>query len=302
MRWTTLRRESQIVSEFTNNFHTLCTKLGIKEYEWHLVLNYREALHRYIQIEMDFLNISSLEVAYRYVVKIKQKFRHQIKQEFVYVHPQQPKYYKYNPNKHPPENPYKLQVKKGNENMKDTGKWCDFHKRPWHNTNELRSKQSLVSKIKEKESNPNSENNGRRQIIETDPTATVATAKIQPEEPTDPEEGEHLFHSQMWVKGTPLHFIIDSKSQKDLISVKGVKQLGLSITPHTQPYNIGWLRHGRDLCVSQQCQLSYGINPSRMRYYVMLPRWMFVMFFWASHICGSPMLFMSLDPVMSLLL
>jgi hypothetical protein len=35
------------------------------------------------------------------------------------------------------------------------------------------------------------------------------TATIQPEEPTDPEEGEHLFHSQMWVKGTPLHFIID---------------------------------------------------------------------------------------------
>jgi hypothetical protein len=31
-------------------------------------------------------------------------------------------------------------------------------------------------------------------------------------EPTDPEEGEHLFHSQMWVKGTPLHFIVDSGS------------------------------------------------------------------------------------------
>jgi hypothetical protein len=67
---------------------------------------------------------------------------------------------------------------------------------------------------------------------------------IQPEEPTDPEEGEHLFHSQMWVKGTPLHFIVDSRSQKNLISVEVIKQLGLSTTPHPQPYNIGWLRQG----------------------------------------------------------
>jgi hypothetical protein len=30
---------------------------------------------------------------------------------------------------------------------------------------------------------------------------------------------------------------------------------------HPQPYNIGWLRQGRDLRVSQQCRLSYGIQP-----------------------------------------
>jgi hypothetical protein len=83
MRWTTLWQEkSQTVSEFTNTFHTLRTKLGIKDSERHLVLKYRGALHRYIQTEMDFLNISSLGVAYRYVVKIEQKFRHQNKWEF----------------------------------------------------------------------------------------------------------------------------------------------------------------------------------------------------------------------------
>jgi hypothetical protein len=42
-------------------------------------------------------------------------------------------------------------------------------------------------------------------------------------EPTYPEEGERLFHSHMWVKGTPLHFIVDSGSQKNLISVEVVK-------------------------------------------------------------------------------
>jgi hypothetical protein len=65
----------------------------------------------------------------------------------------------------------------------------------------------------------------------------------------------------MWVKGTPLNFIVDSRSQKNLISVKVVKRLGLSTTPHPQPYDIGWLPQGRDLCVSQQCRLSYDIHP-----------------------------------------
>jgi hypothetical protein len=55
---------------------------------------------------------------------------------------------------------------------------------------------------------------------------------IQPEEPKNPEEGENLFHSQMWLKGTPLHFIVYRGSLKNLISTEVVKQLGLSKTPH----------------------------------------------------------------------
>jgi hypothetical protein len=71
-----------------------------------------------------------------------------------------------------------------------------------------------VVEIKEKELNPysesDSENSDRRHIIDVDPTAIFATTTIQPEEPTDLEEGECLFHSQMWLKGTPLLFIVDS--------------------------------------------------------------------------------------------
>jgi hypothetical protein len=56
-----------------------------------------------------------------------------------------------------------------------------------------------VVEIKDKKPNPDSEsdseNNGKRQIIDADPTTIVVTATIQPEEPTDPEEGECLFHS-----------------------------------------------------------------------------------------------------------
>jgi hypothetical protein len=51
-----------------------------------------------------------------------------------------------------------------------------------------------VAEIKEKEPNPDSEsdseNTGKRQIIDANPTVIVVTAAIQLEEPIDPEEGE----------------------------------------------------------------------------------------------------------------
>jgi hypothetical protein len=100
-----------------------------------------------------------------------------------------------------------------------------------------------------------------RWIIGMEPNATVATTKLRPGEPDEPEEGEHLFHSHMWVKGTPLHFIIDRGSQKSIISTEVIKWLALLTMPHPQPYTIGWLRQRSDLCVSQQCRLLYGIKP-----------------------------------------
>jgi hypothetical protein len=218
MRWTTLRQErGQVVPEFTNTFHALSIKLGIKDSKRHLVLKYHGVLHGYIQTEMDFLDISSLGVAYRYVVKIEQKFKHQNKGDFRFLNLQQPNYDKDNPNKQSPENQFKTQEKKGHgKTKKNTGKWCDFHKIPWNNTDECHSKKSLVSEIKDKELEPDSEsdskNAGKGHIIDTDPIVIVTTTTIQPKEPIDPEEGEHLFHSQMWVKGTPLHFIVDSRS------------------------------------------------------------------------------------------
>ena len=86
-------------------------------------------------------------------------------------------------------------------------------------------------------------NKGKR-IIDAKLNAIVTTAQIQLVEPEDSEEGEHLFHSQMWVKGTPLHFIVDNGSPKNLILAEVVKRLKLTTMPHPQPYNIGWLSQG----------------------------------------------------------
>jgi hypothetical protein len=105
MRWTTLRKEKrQIMLEFTNNFHTLCTKLGMKDSEFDLVLKYHGALHKYIQTEMDFLNISSLGASYRYVVKIEHKFRHQNKWELGPTNIEKPKHSKDDPKQQHLEN------------------------------------------------------------------------------------------------------------------------------------------------------------------------------------------------------
>jgi len=83
MRWTMLHQKwDQRVSEFKTTFHTLHTKLVIKDSKWHLVMKYHGDLHRYMQTEMDFLKISSLGFSYRYVIKIEKNFRHQNKCEF----------------------------------------------------------------------------------------------------------------------------------------------------------------------------------------------------------------------------
>ena len=97
------------------------------------------------------------------------------------------------------------------------------------------------------ESEPDKGNHIGKKIFDAETDATIATTKIQKEEPEYPEEEEHLFHSQMWVNDSPLWFIVKNGSQKNLISVYVVKWLGLSTTVHPQPYTIEWLQQGRDL-------------------------------------------------------
>ena len=73
IQWTTLRQQKdQDVHKLTNLFHTLRTKLGIKDSERHLVLKYCGYLHKHIQEEMEFLDITSLGMTYCYAAKIEQ--------------------------------------------------------------------------------------------------------------------------------------------------------------------------------------------------------------------------------------
>ena len=65
-------------------------------------------------------------------------------------------------------------------------------------------KDSELDAYSKTESEPEKGNDRGKKIIDAEPNATVATTKIQKEEPEDSEEEEHLIHSQMWVKGSPL--------------------------------------------------------------------------------------------------
>jgi hypothetical protein len=114
---------------------------------------------------MQFLDISSLGATYRYSFKIEQKLK-QKTQKFGLGNPSQK-----NPGKgsfHPQnkgerkyeqyqENQSNQQANKDTKKKKkDTEKWCDFHKIPWHNTNEFRSKKYLVAEVKNSESDAGS--------------------------------------------------------------------------------------------------------------------------------------------------
>ena len=64
----------------------------------------------------------------------------------------------------------------------------------------------------------------------------------------------------MWMKGSLLKFLVDSESQKNLVSAEFVKRLSLLTIAHPQPYTIGWLHPG-DIRIHQQCRLPYSIKP-----------------------------------------
>lgn len=55
-------------------------------------------------------------------------------------------------------------------------------------------------------------NDKGKQIVGTEANATIATTKIQNIKREDREEGECLFHSQMWVKDPMIQFIVDSEN------------------------------------------------------------------------------------------
>jgi hypothetical protein len=96
---------------------------------------------------MEFMQISSLGVTYRYGVKIEQKLKQKTRQ-FGHGNPSKQKQGKGGLNLQnkgqikygqPQDNQSKTQEKKDTgKTKKYTGKWCDFHMSPWHSIADCR--------------------------------------------------------------------------------------------------------------------------------------------------------------------
>jgi len=61
----------QDVHEWMNTFHTLHTNMGIKDFERHMELKYCSYFNKYIQEEMNLLDILLLVVSYQCAAKIE---------------------------------------------------------------------------------------------------------------------------------------------------------------------------------------------------------------------------------------
>ena len=48
--------------------------------------------------------------------------------------------------------------------------------------------------------------------------------------------------------------------EKNFVSKYLVKKLGRLTTPHTYPYNISWMKDGKELRVTRKCKLNYFIK------------------------------------------
>jgi hypothetical protein len=164
------------------------------------VLKYHGGMHKYIESKMDFLDISSLGAVYQYAIKIEQNIK-QKTWKFGPVNSSHQKKVKGSPNpqkkgqnkygNHQDNQSRPQEKKETGKRKKDNMKWFDLHKIPWHNTVDYRSKQSLVDEVKAFESDVGSKYESEpergRWIIDMEPSATVATTKVQPNELNEPE-------------------------------------------------------------------------------------------------------------------
>jgi hypothetical protein len=122
-----------------------------------------------------------------------------------------------------------------------------------------------LAEIKEKESDPNLESNSKQDmgnnIVNAEHSVIIAITNIQPNKLEELEEGECHFYSHRWVKGNPIHFIVDDGRQKNLILTEVIKILTFQMIPpptiHHRLVEPGMRPScqpivGRDLHINQQ--------------------------------------------------
>ncbi|GKF15925.1 hypothetical protein Tco_0057387 [Tanacetum coccineum] len=74
-----------------------------------------------------------------------------------------------------------------------------------------------------------------------------------------PDEKEELFIMKIQVKHEVTEAIVDTGSQKNLISATLVRKLGLPTTQHPSPYLLGWISNNMKTQVKEKCEFCFAI-------------------------------------------
>ena len=86
-------------------------------------------------------------------------------------------------------------------------------------------------------------------------------------------------------KHTKIDTLTDSGSQVNLISEQVVKDLGLELKPHPNPYHLGWVCEDSKLNVSHQCNLKFTITVGFVDEVKLNVVPLYICKIWVVHIC-----------------
>lgn len=79
-------------------------------------------------------------------------------------------------------------------------------------------------------------------------------------ESAEPTERKALFKTMCKVKGKCCKMVIDGGSTDNLVSIEMVEKLNLKKIKHPIPYKVYWLHKGRQILVSEQCEVDLQVG------------------------------------------
>ncbi|GKC58210.1 hypothetical protein Tco_1085808, partial [Tanacetum coccineum] len=97
------------------------------------------------------------------------------------------------------------------------------------------------------------------ELVQVEEVDKSLTLMVKPT-PGVAKEKEELFTLKIQVKQELIEAIVDTGSEKNLISSSLVERLGLETTPHPRPYSLGWIKKDVDTQVNRQCKFRFAIT------------------------------------------
>jgi hypothetical protein len=139
--------------------------------------------------------------------------------------------------------------------------WCSFHKTTSHNSSNCRILQNLkTNKTLLTELIAPSQVEDTKEFPLENPTEVDPSLILMTQEDSNAST-QPLFTHNCQIKNALALLIMDNGSQKNLVSQALVNHLNLVTTPHTQPYQLGWVqKDGPRLLVSKRCLVTFAIG------------------------------------------